>query len=183
MTSKTRAKADLDARGDVGVPSGAVMPFAMVSPPTGWLACSGQNVSRSEYPDLFAAIGTLYGAGDGTTTFTLPDLRGEFVRGYDNGRGVDSGRTLGSFQDSDNKAHNHTGSTSSNGAHTHTPPSGTFVTNLGQNRTWGPPGGSAVGYSTTTASAGAHTHSFTTTTIGGTEARPRNIAMLYCIKA
>jgi microcystin-dependent protein len=51
----------------------------------GWLKCNGAAVSRSTYAVLFAAIGTLYGAGDGTTTFNLPDYRGEFLRGLDDG--------------------------------------------------------------------------------------------------
>ena len=87
--------------GDVsiqGVPPGAVMHFAMTSPPTGWLAADGTAVSRSTYASLFSAIGTTFGVGNGTTTFALPDLRGEFVRGWDDGRGVDSGRALGGAQ-------------------------------------------------------------------------------------
>ncbi|MCP5405782.1 MAG: tail fiber protein [Pseudomonadaceae bacterium] len=65
------------------VPSGALMPFAGASAPTGWLLCDGSAVSRSAYADLFAAIGTAYGAGDGSTTFALPDLRGRAVFGVD----------------------------------------------------------------------------------------------------
>jgi microcystin-dependent protein len=80
------------------MPAGAVMHFAMALPPAGWLKAAGQLVSRSTYDDLFAAIGTLYGAGDGVTTFKLPDLRGEFVRGFDDARGVDAARVLGSAQ-------------------------------------------------------------------------------------
>lgn len=66
--------------------------------PTGWLECNGAAVSRAAYGTLFAAIGTNYGAGDGATTFNLPDLRGEFLRGADRGRGVDAGRAIGSAQ-------------------------------------------------------------------------------------
>lgn len=66
--------------------------------PAGYLELAGQAISRTTYSALFALFGTTYGAGDGSTTFNLPDLRGEFVRGWDHGRGVDSGRTLGSFQ-------------------------------------------------------------------------------------
>jgi phage-related tail fiber protein len=67
-------------------------------PPTGYLKANGAAVSRTTYAALFGAIGTTYGAGNGSTTFNLPDLRGEFLRGWDDGRGVDSGRTLGSAQ-------------------------------------------------------------------------------------
>lgn len=80
-------------------PAGAVGYFAQASAPTGWLKANGAAVSRTTYSRLFAAIGTLFGVGDGSTTFNLPDLRGEFVRGWDDGRGVNTGRALGSFQD------------------------------------------------------------------------------------
>ena len=80
------------------VPSGAVLYFAGQTAPAGWLKANGAAVSRTAYAALFAAIGTTYGAGDGSTTFNLPDLRGEFMRGWDDGRGIDSGRVLGSAQ-------------------------------------------------------------------------------------
>lgn len=80
-------------------PPGAVMPFAGANPPSKyWLMCDGRAVSRTSYSELFAAIGTTYGSGNGSTTFNLPDLRGVVIRGVDNGRGLDSGRTLGSYQ-------------------------------------------------------------------------------------
>jgi hypothetical protein len=79
-------------------PAGAVMYFAMTSPPIGWLQANGAAVSRTLYANLFAAIGTMFGVGDGVTTFNLPDLRGEFLRGWDGGRGVDPGRILTSPQ-------------------------------------------------------------------------------------
>nr|WP_304672594.1 phage tail protein [Neisseria bergeri] len=80
------------------IPSGAVMYFAGQTAPTGWLKANGAAVSRTLYAALFQSIGTIYGTGDGRTTFNLPDLRGEFVRGWDDGRGIDSGRALGSAQ-------------------------------------------------------------------------------------
>lgn len=80
------------------VPSGAVMHFAGPSTPVGWLVANGNAVSRITYPRLFKVIGTTYGSGDGSTTFNLPDLRGEFIRSLDGGRGIDAGRTLGSWQ-------------------------------------------------------------------------------------
>jgi len=58
------------------VPPGVVLPFAGTSAPAGFLLCGGQAVSRATYAALFAAIGTTFGAGDGSTTFNLPDLRG-----------------------------------------------------------------------------------------------------------
>ena len=82
----------------VMIPSGTVMYFAGQTAPTGWLKANGAAVSRTIYAALFAVIGTTYGTGDGRTTFNLPDLRGEFIRGWDDGRGIDSGRALGSAQ-------------------------------------------------------------------------------------
>lgn len=65
-------------------PTGSVVPFAGASTPTGWLFCFGQTVSRTTYAALFVALGTTYGAGDGSTTFALPDLRGRVPGGKDN---------------------------------------------------------------------------------------------------
>lgn len=60
--------------------------------------CDGSAVSRTTYAALFGVIGTAFGVGDGATTFNVPELRGEFIRGLDNGRGVDAGRVRGSGQ-------------------------------------------------------------------------------------
>ena len=79
-------------------PSGMVMIFAGDFAPVGWLKANGAAVSRTVYANLFAAIGTRYGAGDGYSAFNLPDLRGEFPRFWDDGRGVDAGRGLGTWQ-------------------------------------------------------------------------------------
>ena len=77
---------------------GEVAFFACSTPPSGWLKANGAAVSRTTYAALFAAIGTTFGAGDGRTTFNLPDLRGEFLRCLDDGRNIDRGRRLGSAQ-------------------------------------------------------------------------------------
>lgn len=86
------------AESQIAAPTGSVYTFAGADVPTGWLKCNGALLSRTTYAALFAVIGTTYGAGDGSTTFALPDLRGEFVRGFDDARGVDTGRALGSKQ-------------------------------------------------------------------------------------
>jgi len=80
------------------VPTGSVFCMATATVPSGYLECNGAAVSRSTYSTLFAVTGTLYGSGNGSTTFNLPDLRGEFVRGWDNGKGTDSGRSIGTSQ-------------------------------------------------------------------------------------
>ena len=83
--------------------------FAMqLLPPTGWLKANGQLVSRTAYAALFAAIGTVYGAGNGTTTFTLPDYRGLFPRAWADDGPTDAGRGLGTVQAGQNLSHNHT---------------------------------------------------------------------------
>ena len=90
-----------DADGEIslgGTPAGTLIYFAASTPPTGFLKANGAAVSRTTYADLFAVIGTTWGVGNGSTTFNLPDLRGEFVRGWDDARGVDSGRSFGSAQ-------------------------------------------------------------------------------------
>jgi microcystin-dependent protein len=73
-------------------PPGVVLPFAGTSAPTGWLLCGGQAVSRTTYADLFAAISTTYGVGDGSTTFNLPDLRGRVPAGKDDMGGTAANR-------------------------------------------------------------------------------------------
>ena len=139
------------------VPAGAVMAFAMNSAPTGWLVCNGQAVDRSGtsgYPTLFAAISTTYGAGNNSTTFNLPDLQGHFVRGF--GTAAGSG-TFGAKQDDDLKSHTHS-----------------YVSAYAPY--WEPArggGGNIYFFSNQANTTGA---------TGGTETRPKNIAMLYCIK-
>jgi Microcystin-dependent protein len=139
------------------VPSGSVMTFAMNTAPTGWLKANGAAVSRTTYANLFSAIGTTFGVGDGSTTFDLPDLRGEFLRGWDDSRGIDSGRAFGSAQVDEFKSHNH---------------SYTSVATLNSGSATRGLTGGTVNQGTTNLS----------TATGGTETRPRNIALLACIK-
>lgn len=146
---------------DTLVPTGLVGAFARNSAPTGWLKANGAAVSRTTYAALFAASGTTFGSGDGSTTFNLPDLRGEFVRGWDDGRGVDSGRVFGSAQAGQMQAHTHAVPVALNSS------IGAF--------------GSALSASQAADFAGNASGS-----AGGTsnssENRPRNIALLHCIK-
>jgi microcystin-dependent protein len=156
---------------------GEVAFFGMTTPPAGWLKANGAAVSRTTYAALFAAIGTTYGAGDGSTTFALPDLRGEFPRGWDDGRGVDSGRGFGSAQL--DQMQRITGSLGG------TPNQGSFSTSSGAFNLSG----------STPRSTGAGTNTFqnvgfdsadspdarvSSTTSG--ETRSRNVALLACIK-
>lgn len=160
------------------IPAGAVMPFAMNSAPAGWLAANGSTVSRATYAALFAAVGTTYGAGDGSTTFALPDLRGYFVRGAGTN---DDGTAAGSFaakQAGAFASHTHTASTSSAGAHSHTYGAQPSVSFPNTGTVPNPRAGDQL----STSVAGAHTHTVTVDATGGAETRPANIALLYCIK-
>jgi microcystin-dependent protein len=76
----------------IAAPTGSVIDYAGAAAPNGWLLCYGQAISRTTYAALFTAIGTAYGAGDGSTTFNLPDLRGRVTAGVDNMGGGAAGR-------------------------------------------------------------------------------------------
>lgn len=139
------------------VPTGAVIPFPINLVPNGWLAANGAAVSRTTYAALFAYLGTTFGAGDGSTTFALPDLRGYFIRGAGtNSDGTASG-SFGEKQADELKSHNHT----------------VGDVNVANNGSFG--AGGLASYP-----SGSITR--TTSSVGGTETRPRNIPMLYCIK-
>ena len=143
-----------------GLPAGAISYFAMGSAPQGYLKANGATVSRTNYAELFAAIGTAYGAGDGVNTFQLPDLRGEFLRGWDDGRGIDSGRVIGSWQADELKSHTHNAWSFNDSTGTDDQTIGAFDGNGG----------------------GRVRSKVATTATGSTETRPRNRAMLACIK-
>lgn len=143
--------------GGGGGSTGQVAMFAMSTAPTGWLKANGALVSRTTYAALFAAIGTTHGIGDGSTTFALPDARGEFLRGWDDSRGVDAGRVFGSAQAGQMPSHTHS---VGDGIGSGSPTSGL---NYGNGATIGNTG----------ATGG---------TSNGSENRPRNVALLACIK-
>jgi microcystin-dependent protein len=136
------------------LPAGAVQAFAMNSAPAGWLAADGSNVNRTTYAALFSAISTTYGVGDGSTTFALPDLRGYFVRGSGTNSDGAAAGTFGAKQADELKEHTHTllGANNTGGA-------GGQITRMADNMS-----------------------NFQSGSFGGTETRPKNIAMLYCIK-
>ncbi|WP_256584472.1 phage tail protein [Pseudomonas sp. SWI6] len=204
-THTTAQITGLDADLLEAAPPGQVAAFARATAPAGWLKANGAAVSRTAYAQLFAAIGTQFGAGDGSSTFNLPDMRGEFIRGLADGRNLDLGRVLGSVQESQNLSHDHGASVASAGAHTHAVSgtaasagshthntkgaSGTGATNAFAYQDVGSvvkatdaAGDHTHTVSGTAASAGAHTHTVTIAADGGNEARPRNVALLYCIK-
>ncbi|KQP43905.1 tail fiber protein [Pseudorhodoferax sp. Leaf274] len=100
-------------------PPGKRGEFYMNAPPPGWLKANGAPVSRTTHARLFARIGTFYGAGDGSTTFNLPNDNGLFARGWDEFGTYDPARAFGSLQAPANMSHSHGGSTGVAGGHTH----------------------------------------------------------------
>lgn len=101
------AVATLTVTAQNAVPIGTVAMWLRPTPPTNWLECAGQAVSRVTYASLFALFGVTFGPGDGSTTFNLPEMRGEFPRFWDDARGVDSGRGIGTAQADQVKTHTH----------------------------------------------------------------------------
>jgi microcystin-dependent protein len=90
-------------------PPGVIVSYGVASPiPVGWLYCNGQAVSRVIYAGLYNVIGTTWGVGDGTTTFNVPDYRGWFERGWDDGAMIDTGRVFASKQQDQLQDHDHT---------------------------------------------------------------------------
>lgn len=152
-------------------PAGTVIWTARSTAPTGYLKANGAAVSRSTYAALFSAISTTYGAGDGSTTFNLPDLRGEFIRGWDDGRGVDSGRSFGSGQAFATSA---SGLSVSPSSHSHS-----YSDDVNGNGGGVGGGGANTGTTSNSKTTGATSLSIAST---ATETRPRNIALLACIK-
>lgn len=180
---------------------GMIAAFATDSGRTGWLVCDGAAVSRTTYASLYSVIGTTWGAGNGTSTFNVPDLRGAYLRGIGTA-GVSSDytgpATVGSYQNDQNASHNHPATSSSSltinsaGDHRH---------NAGAGEEWPQYGYPEPKVSTRNHSAydnngklaytsnnGAHTHggSVSTSTsieyVGGTEVRVYNRGVQYFIK-
>tara|TARA_B100001093_G_scaffold324544_1_gene309749 strand:- start:2023 stop:2616 length:594 start_codon:yes stop_codon:yes gene_type:complete len=147
------------------VPVGTIQSHSANTAPSGWLICDGSPISRTTYSDLYSIVGTTWGSGDGSTTFTIPDFRGWFMRGLDGGSGIDpdagsrtGGNVIGSSQNEEFKSHYHY-----------------WVVNRGGN------GGTgrllAVGDSYNFGDLGVNTDSR-----GGNETRSKNKAVLFCIK-
>ena len=142
-------------------PTGSIITYGASTPPDGYLECDGSAISRATYADLFAVIGVNWGAGDGSTTFNIPDLRGEFLRGWDNGRAVDAGRAFASWQNWQLSAHIHSIPVKQSPIH--------YLFNQSVPMAEVTPDSTAQSTST----GGTH---------NGSESRPRNIATMFCIK-
>lgn len=150
---------------------GEVFYTASSRPPEGSLKADGSEISRECYSRLFDEIGVLYGEGDGSTTFNVPDLRGEFIRGFDDGRKVDLDRAMGSWQDFCMENHNHGLPTGTEGAGD----VWTLPDELWSLRYCNP-------IPTLNPDTWAVTYPESTVGTFGKETRPRNIALLACIQ-
>jgi phage-related tail fiber protein len=143
------------------LPVGSMVAFPKGPVPTGFLEVNGGSWSIAAFPDLAAYLGTTFNKGDEAAGyFRLPDSRGEFLRGWDNGRGVDPGRVLGSNQADEFKSHTHSVKDSSN------------VGNVFDSWTYGDTGDGVT-----------QDENLRTNPTGGSETRPRNLAVMWCIKA
>jgi phage-related tail fiber protein len=136
-------------------PIGTIMAFPVDRIPSGWLICNGVAVSRTTYKALFDVIGTTYGAGDGSTTFNVPDFQGKFLRGIGG-----NAAAIGTIQGDAFKSHTH--------------PEQSFIK---VSDTWRGGGGSSPDDAT-----GRSGWGFTTGATGDVETRPINMAVVYCIK-
>ncbi len=145
------------------VPVGTIIVSArLVGTPPGWLRCNGARLAREAYADLFSAIGTTFGNGDGRTTFNIPDLRGEFLRGWNGGSNTDPGRVFGSVQADEFKSHTHDFT-------------GALTAQTSDD----------VGYIVSGARRYSDHQSIAGTILnhtGGRETRPRNVSVLFLIK-
>jgi len=171
----------------VVIPTGAIIIFPTDNPPTGFLECDGSAISRTTYSNLFSAIGTTYGNGNGSTTFNIPDYRGYFLRAADHGAGRDpdassrnnrgdgnTGDKVGTKQDHDNEEHFHH-----------------IATNPGNQAAPGSIGANNSMEKTPNTTSAAHEYHLSgvntiptlgkTSPVGGSETRPKNINVLYCI--
>jgi microcystin-dependent protein len=151
------------------VPSGTIVSFGGRNIPQGWLLCDGREISRSSYAILYLSIDSVWGNGNGTTTFNLPDLRGQFLRGVSGTSNVDpdttirtqkfsggnSGNRVGSYQGDEIKSHNHS------------------IQQVGQSSSCGNLSGTTGSWSC---------NPYPTANTGGNESRPKNAYVYYIIK-
>lgn len=151
-------------------PVGSILPFAGELIPIGWLNCDGSEVSRQLYSNLYSTIGNAWGGGNGTTTFNLPDMRGMFLRGVDNGAGKDPDASERAASNPGGNIGDKVGSQQSDEVidHSH----GIKTQN----------GGSGVQNISSHASSFSEYFHTTTENYGGNETRPKNVNVIFIIK-
>lgn len=175
------------------IPTGSIIQFGGSIPPTGWLLCNGQEISKTTYPSLYTVIGDLYGAPFFSTNFVLPDLRGRIPIGNGNLNGTGTPYPLGTRGGSESHvitisempSHTHTGTISEAGNHTHSYQDAYFAENGGYRPSGNPVYGTGSGsdydngfyfrtetgytaspYNIQTSGAGTHTHTITNSSTG-----------------
>ena len=136
-------------------PIGSIQMWGSYNIPSQWFRCDGATLSRSTYANLWNVIGSLWGNGDGSTTFNIPDFRGLFPRGVDAGRGIDPNRGIGSYQEMLIQSHSH------------------FIGVAYESLA----GGGAIIPCNRGGSVAINTNA-----VGGTETRPKNLALFFIIK-
>lgn len=154
------------------LPIGTIIMWGTTNIPDHYLICDGTEISRTALPELFSEIGVTYGAGDGTTTFNIPDYRGQFLRAVDSGAGCDVEASLRTDR-GDGTGGDNVGTKQADQfeSHTHTYPDrysivGYDSDNDNDNRTW-------RGYTDFTRTSNA---------TGGAETRPKNVSIYFLIK-
>ncbi|NWD08045.1 phage tail protein [Pseudomonas gingeri] len=159
----TKAEIEEKLKNTSALPVGVMVPFPKGTVPPGYLEVDGSVQSAATYPDLYAYLGTTFNNGsEPAGFFRLPESRGEFLRGWDHGRGVDVGRAIGSYQSGQVEAHEHASRTALGAA------TGTGSYGL-------------VAYANT--NVGNPLPTGAVSVFGGNETRPRNWSVMWCIKA
>lgn len=205
-SNKLNVTDDVYINNNIYTPVGSILTYSGVSAPGGWLLCNGNEVSKAQYPRLFAVIGNLYGSPVNSNNFVLPNLADRIPVGKSGSNNVADvgGASNVTLSVANLPAHSHTGTTNSNGSHTHSitdpghthsqttnqddynewggsPPS--FADDAGNSVTWNNINSSTTGI--TINSGGAHTHTFTTDSTGSgnsIDIRNKYIVLNYIIR-
>ncbi|EGD1871861.1 tail fiber protein [Escherichia coli] len=175
-TNAADARTNLGLGEDSALPVGVPVPWPSATPPTGWLKCNGAAFSAEEYPELAKAY----------PTNKLPDLRGEFIRGWDDGRGIDAGRALLSLQNGGVESHTHQGQLFRVSDYRTKEIPASEVMGRGYIASLTPGADSPLDfddYSVSSNPNGYFVGNQRTTAYGVNETRPRNIAFNYIVRA
>jgi len=197
MANYEATKYDFDGAnltGIEGIPTGTIIPWSDGSAPSGFLECNGALVSRTTYADLFAIIGETYGAGDGSTTFAVPDLQDNVAVSKSNNKALGTtggANTVAATGNVGGSTANATLTTAQLASHNHPQtlysgpgPWGGTGTNASSNNTTQQPGGNSITFGNVNAgSDGGHSHNMSATFAGdATSVLQPYLTILYVIK-
>ena len=181
LTGNLPAISGASLTGIEGVLAGLILPFANTSVPSGFLSCDGAAVSRTTYATLFTAIGTVWGSGNGSSTFNVPDFRGAFLRGTGShgtsnmAKGTDfAGAAVGAFENDQSQDHRHLITTDAD--------VGMGSNNIGANSSYRQVEMLNNDFSEWIVTANPSVNNSQGTPRTGDETRPFNASILYCIK-